>query len=100
MKFYSEITKKFYDNAQALEVEEQRIQAEQAAKLEAERKKNEERAIRAKEVEAAYQAKVEAEKTYFELRQAFIKDFGSYHMTFSSHEVDFNDLINDFLKIF
>ena len=37
----------------------------------------------AEEVNAAYKAIKEAEKHYCELRDQFVKDYGSFHMTFT-----------------
>lgn len=42
-----------------------------------------ERKQRAEEVNAAYKAIKEAEKHYCELRDQFVKDYGSFHMTFT-----------------
>lgn len=93
MKYFSEKTKKLYDDEAKLREEEAAFDAKQA-KIEAEKKAlTEARKERAKEIEAAYremQAKNKearnAEKHYYELRNKFVKDFGSFHMTVSSTE--------------
>ena len=40
----------------------------------------------------------DAEKTYNSLVDAFVKDFGSYHMTYSSSQ-DLDGLINHIFRI-
>lgn len=94
MKFYSDITKKFYDTVEdCKEAENKAVEAQK--KAEAEKKTKEDaRATRAKEVEAAYKAAVEAEQKYVELRNAFINDYHSYHMTYSTTK----DLVNDIFE--
>lgn len=83
MKYYSEITKQFYDDADACAT------AEDAAKTaiekqEAEKKAlAEEKAARAKEVTEAYKAVREAQKAYDELRNKFVRDYGYFHMSFT-----------------
>jgi hypothetical protein len=81
MKILSEKTRKFYDTVEQCQEAEAAWDAEQAAK-EAERKALAEvRKERAKEVEDAYIKAREAEKDFIKLRNAFVKDFGSFHMT-------------------
>ena len=101
MKYYSEVLKKAYDT------EKECIKAERdyEAKLaEAEKQKKEladARKARAKEVEDAYKVIVDAQKHYNELKSKFIKDYGSWHMTFSTNEDGFNwNFFDDFIKIF
>ena len=100
MKFYSEITRKYYDTADectTAECEYNKAVEEAKAKKEAlvaERKE------RAKEVENAYAAVRDAEKKYNELRKDFIKDYGSFHMTFSSADDDFFTEIREFFRFF
>lgn len=108
MKFYSEVTKQLYDTAEALSEAEAKRAAEiteKKAREEAEAKK---KAARAAEVETAMNESLEAAKIatekqnhYVELRNAFIKDYGSWHMTVSDKDVKqksstINDLF-DFL---
>lgn len=81
MKFYSEVLNKVFDT------QEECVKAEEAhkakiAKAEAEKKaKDEKRAARAKEVEEAYKQAAEAKKVYQEKLNAFVQDFGSFHLT-------------------
>ena len=87
MRYYSDKTKSLYENENEL------INAEQEFDKahEEENRKREERKARAKEVENAY-------KRYLELRNQFIEDYGSYHMTVSSQRpyTSIFDLIDDF----
>ena len=99
MRIYSELTNKDYktvDECLAAEKEHK----DQLQKQEAEKKAlTEKRAERAKEVEAAYKAAVDAQKKYLELRNQFIEDYHSYHMTYSSVCDSLDDLLEAFLKI-
>lgn len=100
MKYYSEITRKYYDT------ESECIEAEKthnAALEEAKAKKDAliaARKDRAKEIEEAYAAVRAAEKKYNKLRTDFIKDYGSFHMTFTSDDDDFFTDIREFFKFF
>jgi hypothetical protein len=81
MKYYSENTRKFYDSEQ----ECAQAEIEYSKKLAAEKAKKEElsntRKERAKEIEDAYKAILEAKQNYSKLLSAFVKDYGSFHMT-------------------
>ena len=87
MKYYSDLTHKLYETAEALEAEELKIkQAEEAkrkAKEEAERKATEaktNRATAAKEVEEAY-------KVYMTKLNDFCEKYGAFHMTFKGDDI-------------
>lgn len=87
MKYYSELTHKLYDTAEALEAEELKIkQAEEAkrkAKEEAERKAAEEknnRAAEAKEIEEIY-------KLFMTKLSAFCEKYGAFHMTLKGDDI-------------
>ena len=104
IQYYSDMLNQYFDTeAAAIEAEkaeaEKRALIEKAkAEKEAKAKKAaEERKARAKEIEAAHKAMIEAEKTYNELVNAFVKDFGSYHMTYSSSQ-DLDGLINHIFR--
>ena len=67
------------------------------------KKKSEERAARAKEVEDAYQSYLDAQKVaneknkeYKKLLDAFLKDYNSYHSTIRIGVPSVNDLFFDF----
>ena len=82
--FYSEILDKYSEDEKALAKAEQEYLDKKAA---ADKLKSE-RADRAKEVEDAY-------KHYYELLHAFVKDYGSFHMSLSTAD-DFLDRIRKF----
>ena len=83
MKFYSEITKQFYDSADICALEEKSAK-EKIEKQEAEKKAlTEVKAARAKEVTEAYKAVREAQKNYDKLRNKFVQDYGYFHMSFT-----------------
>lgn len=87
MRYYSDKTKSLYENENELiKAEEEFDKAH-----EEENRKREERKTRAKEVETAY-------KHYLELRNQFIEDYGSYHMTVNSQRpyASIFDFIEDF----
>ncbi|MBQ3420979.1 MAG: hypothetical protein IJH34_04800 [Romboutsia sp.] len=69
--FYSEILKKYFNDRAECEKAEKEYEEKHALELKA----KEERTNRAKEVEEAY-------KKYVELRNAFIKDYHQWHMTY------------------
>ena len=75
MKYYSEKTEKLYDSKKDLDAAEKEFDEVELK----EKQKKEERATRAKEVNAAYDTYIEAYKKYQEVLKEFIKDYGSYH---------------------
>ena len=81
MKFYSEETKKFYETEDACKKAEAKAKAEKDEAAKKAAKLKEERASRAKEIEDAF-------AHANELLNKFVKDYGSFHYTYS---------INDFL---
>lgn len=94
MKIYSEITGKEYasvDECLAAEkAHNEKVAAEEARKAELAETRKE----RAKEVEEAYETMLEAKKAYNALLDAFLGDYGSFHMTYK------NDNKETFPKIF
>ena len=81
MKILSEKTNKYYATVdECLAAEKAFDEAEAKKKAETE-KLNATRKARANEVEAAYKASQEAYKNYRDLLDAFVKDYGSFHMT-------------------
>lgn len=95
MKYYSEVTKKLYDTERQLAAAEADVIKQQA---EAEEKKKA-RAARAKEVEDALKAVTEAQRHYTELKNKFIEDYGSFHVSLSektpvTKSGDINSLID------
>ena len=97
MKYVSEITGRAYPTeAEAIAAEKEYL-----AEKEAEKKAAEEKAAarkeRAAEVSAAYDAMVKARENYCELRNQFVKDYGSYHQTYD--KVEHVDSVNDLFKV-
>ena len=86
MRYYSDVTKKFYDSATACEIaENEAICREEERKL-AERKKNEARAADAKIVEEKRKKMNAAQREYREELEKFCKNYGSYHYTAKSKD--------------
>lgn len=100
MKFYSEILKKTFDTEKdclnAEKEHNEKLAAEEKAKKELAEKRKE----RAKEVEDAYKAVQEAQKRYAKLRTQFVNDYGSFHITFTSKDDDWNSIFEEWFKIF
>lgn len=88
MKYYSEITKKFYESSKECEADEAKVTQEQ-------NQKNFARKAAAEKVETAYKAYTKAAKEYHEALQEFCSKFGTYHKTYTTNE--FNDKFNDWL---
>ena len=99
MKYYRENVNKVFENEKdCLDAEK-----EYKEKVEEEEKRKKEladsRKVRAKEVEDAYKAIIDAQKHYNNLKNKFVEDFGSFHMTFSTTD-DFHSLFSDLFRIF
>jgi hypothetical protein len=88
MKIFSEKTNQEYQSVEECLAAEKEFDEALAAKKAKEEKLAEARKSRAIEVEEAYKAILEAQKNYNEKLNAFIKDYGSFHMTL--HTGDFN----------
>lgn len=82
MKYYSEKTKKFYEDEAACKEAEESFDKQLVAIETKKKELAEARGARAKEVEDAYKKLQEANKEYRELLEKFIKDYGSYHATY------------------
>lgn len=100
MKYVSEITKKAYDTEKECLEAEKIFQEKQEKALVEKKKKDAERTSRAKEVEDAYKTAVEANKAYREKLNAFVKDYGSFHMTYSGTSNLIDDVFNSVFKFF
>lgn len=116
MRYYSEVTKNFYDTEKACLEAEFKVKEEQnrqkILKEKAEREAKEkqekfaaERKARANEVEEARKAMVAAQHKYSEALEAFCKDFGTFHTTLTKDDAKgiiptlfdiFNPLFFDF----
>ena len=97
MKYYSDVTKSFYDTEKACLEAEFKVKEEQnrekirreRAEREAKEKQEKlaaERKARAAEVEEARKAMDIARSKYAEVLQAFCKDYGSYHTTLTNED--------------
>lgn len=86
MKFYSDILNKVFDTEKECVSAEKKYIAEQEAKKSAEKKKNEERAVAAKRVEAAQKAMREAQTAYRKELEAFCDKYGTYHYSTDSFD--------------
>lgn len=99
MKIFSEKTNKYYNTVDEC-LEAEKVFDDAIAKEEEKKKKlSETRKVRAKEVEDAYKARLEADKVYREKLNKFINDYGSFHMTLDTEVEDsFNifDLLDSF----
>lgn len=87
MKFYSEITKKLYDDKDSL------VKAEVAAT-----KAKSDREVKAKEVTELIKAANEATKKANKALSEFIKEYGSFKTTIKNDDIDVN--LNSFWDIF
>jgi hypothetical protein len=116
MKFYSDVTKQFYDTEKACLEAEFKVKEKQnrekilREKAERERKEKQEalaaeRKARATEVEDARKAMVTAQHKYSEVLEAFCKDYGTFHQTLTDEDAKsiiptlfdiFNPLFFDF----
>ena len=84
MKYYSEITNRTYNTEkECIEAEQAIIKAREEKKAK-EEKLSKERAERAKIVDEKRIAYVKALEDYREEVQKIVKDYGSYHMSYSS----------------
>lgn len=102
MKYYSDITKKFYDT------QGECVKAEAEAKQKADKEKYEkekaaaERKARAQEVEDARKTMVVARSKYAELLEAFTRDYHTYHLSLTGDDAKkaaptLFDIFNPFL---
>lgn len=94
MKYYSEKLKKVYDTVEDLQTAETAYDKERAA----EDAKQKERKARAAEINKARKELVNAQKNYNDLIAKFVKDYGSYHATYTDNDLD--SVENVILKLF
>lgn len=89
-KYWNEYTNEVFDTEEeAMASEKKYLEAQEAKK-----RKDSERAERAKELEAAMQKVMEAKKEYKKLLNKFCKDYGSYHYSLKDSD-DFFELVNN-----
>lgn len=100
MKILSEKTNKYYATVDECLAAEKAFNEAAAKKKAEEEKLNATRKERANEVENAYKASVEANKHYRELLDAFVKDYGSFHMTVHTGNLNPFDSFSHFFDTF
>ena len=88
MKYYSDVTKRFYDTSDACIKAEEEALTVQAKEKQEKEKLAAERKNRAAEVEEARKKMVAAQNEYKEKLTSFIKDYKSYHYS----STDVNDI--------
>lgn len=108
MKFYSEVTKKLYDTEADLNDAESIAKKAECEKRARETKLKNERAARAKVVDAAFEdyrkAKETVKKKYSDanaLLDAFVKDYGTYHVSISEKNKradNFDELFSELIN--
>lgn len=104
MKIFSEKTNKYYNTVDECLKAEKAFDDAIAKEEEKKKKLSETRKVRAKEVEDAYKARLEADKVYKDKLNKFINDYGSFHMTINT-EVEDNpfsllDIFDNFANLF
>ena len=97
IKYYDEYTNSVFNTKEEAEASEKKYLEAQEAK----KKKDSERASRAKEVTEALNKAVEARKEYHNKLAAFCKDYGAFHFStkdFENSDLDALSTILDFLE--
>lgn len=88
--YINEYTHEVFDTEkEAMASEKKYLEAQEVKK-----RKDSERAERAKELEAAMQKVIEAKKAYRKLLNEFCKDYGAYHYSLKDSD-DFFELVNN-----
>lgn len=87
MRYYSDKLNELFDNEENLTKAEHDFDVKERQKEQERKAKSEARAARAKEIDEARSAMVEARKAYVKLVNNFAKDFGSYHSTITNIEL-------------
>ena len=99
MKYYSDVTNKVYETVDALNMEEKKVLDAKRVQELTEQKKREQREAKAKEVEAAINAAVVAQKAATEKLEAFCKEYGVFHTSVENADMILGNL-NPFDKFF
>ena len=101
MKYYSEKLNKLFDSEEQLIAQEEEVAKVEAEKAAKEKALKENRAARAKEVQEAFEKAKEVNTEANKKLNDFIKDYGSYHCSFSNVNDDNNfwSLLDYFFKI-
>lgn len=98
MRYYSDLLKKVFDSEDACVAAEDKYLTEMEAKDAREKELREKRKERAKEVEDALKAVTEAQKKFVDLKREFIKDYGSWHVSFSTNG-DISSFFDDLFSL-
>lgn len=99
MKYYSDVTKKFYENANDCLAAERELLAKQEKEEHEKKRVAAERKAAADKVEAARKVMTEAQSNYKKELEAFCSKYGSYH--YSTKDVsDIPTLFSDIFNIF
>lgn len=94
MKFLSEKTKETYATAEECLAAEKAFDEKVAEQKAKEKKLADTRKARAEEVEKAYKASLEANKRYHQVLNDFVNDYGSFHMTYHTKDLEPSSLFN------
>ena len=86
MIIYSEILKKEFDTVEARKEAEAQYNAQQDKLTQEKKARKQERAARAQEIDEAFKEIRVAQDKYNDLVKKFIKDYGSYHSTYTSSD--------------
>ena len=97
MKYYSEVLRKAFDTEKECVYAEKEHNEKVKAEEERVKALNNARKDRAKEVEDAYKAMIDAQHRYTELVNKFVKDYDSWHMTISSPIEELADVLLRFI---
>lgn len=97
MKYYSEKTMKVYDDVEQLNTAEKEYDEAHAAEI----AKRKERKARAEEINDARKDAIKAQEHYNELIKQFVKDYGSYHATYTDENSGkLSNVMDVFYKLF
>ena len=96
MKYYSEKLKKVYDTVEQLKTAETEYDKAHAAEI----AKQKERKARAEEINKARKELVNAQNRYNDLINKFVKDYGSYHATYTDGEGTLSSAADLIYKLF
>lgn len=80
MKYYSEVTKLFYQTEKEALMAEQQVRLEQEKEAAAAKARAETQAKRQQEIEEAYEKYQAAKQAYLELAKKFSEDYGMCHV--------------------
>ena len=96
MKYYSEKLKKVYDTVEQLQTAETEYDKAHAAEI----AKQKERKARAEEINKVRKELVNAQNRYNDLINKFVKDYGSYHATYTDGEGTLSSAADLIYKLF